>query len=129
MIAKYEALPNIQSVIEVNAPTFAALSRNNKDKTINLLKLMIIAFDRFVNVRNSLSEDHIDFIVSTILSRYKWMTTADLCYVLGEAKMGKYGNLYERLSPMQIFSWIDNYFEQRCSIAENNSIRNSEQFK
>lgn len=105
------------------------LARRDETKTKAVLKIMFIRFSNFVNVKNPLTEEHIDFLADTIVSNYKWLTIADLCFILKQAKMGKYGNLYERLSPMQVFHWIDEHFENRCNVAEQKSIAESKRYK
>lgn len=129
MIETFEGLKNIDDVLNIRTPTIGSFCTKNEVKTKGLLKIMIVKFDMFINMKNSLTDEHVDFIVNTIVTNYKWLTLADLCFVLKEAKMGKYGNLYERLSPMQFFRWMDEYFERRCECAENRSIRDSERYK
>lgn len=128
-IKKYEECVGITAVIQSKAPCFSFLAKQDPVKTKAMIRIMMISFDKFIGVKNPLTEEHIEFITNTILTNYKWLTLADLCYVLKEAKMGKYGNLYERLSPMQFFGWLDNYFELRCATAEQISIREAEKYK
>ena len=128
-IAKYEQCKSIQDIFLAQSSSFGTLARRDEIKTKAMLKIMFIRFSNFVNVKNPLTEEHIDFLADTIVGNYKWLTIADLCFILKQAKMGKYGNLYERLSPMQIFHWIDEHFENRCNIAEQQSIAESKRYK
>lgn len=129
MVEVYENCKNITDVLNTKSLAFGNLARQDEVRTKALIKILFIKFNSFISVKNSLNDEHVDFIANTIVCNYKWLTIADLCYILKQAKMGKYGNLYERLSPMQIFHWIDDHFENRCNYAEQKSIMESEKYK
>ena len=108
---------------------FGALARENRETAQGLIKILFVRFAEFMSMKHSLTEEHIDFITDTILNDYPHLTCADLVYILKEAKCGKHGNLYERLSTQQIFRWIDDYMDRRIEIAERNSIAESQKYK
>lgn len=83
-----------------------------------IIKLNIAALDRFLQLKNPLGEDGIDFIAEQIVNEFGGaLTFADLHVVLTNAKAGRYGNLYERLSPPVVLDWFRKYYNERLDAA------------
>ena len=87
-------------------------------KMLAIIKLNIAALDRFLQLKNPLGEDGIDFIAEQIVNEFGGaLTFADLHVVLTNAKAGRYGNLYERLSPPVVLDWFRKYYNERLDAA------------
>lgn len=105
-------------------PTLAALNRTST-KTLPILKLHIVALDRFLHLKNPLSETEINFIAEQIIDEFGGaLTFADVHLVLKDAKAGKYGKFYERLSAPDVLDWFRNYFSRRLDAAYEINLRN-----
>lgn len=83
-----------------------------------IIKLNIAALDRFLHLKNPLGEDEIDFIAEQIVDEFGGaLTFADLHVVLTNAKAGRYGKFYERLSAPDVLDWFRKYYDERLDAA------------
>lgn len=88
-----------------------------------LIALNIAALDRFLNLKNPLTEEQIDFVADQIVEEFGGaLTMADVHVVLRNVKAGKYGKFYERLSAPTILDWFRQYYEARLDAAERYSL-------
>ena len=83
-----------------------------------MIKLNIAALDRFLHLKNPLSEEEIVFVSEQIVEEFGGaLTFADVHLVLKDAKAGKYGKFYERLSAPDILEWFRIYYDKRLDAA------------
>ena len=71
----------------------------------------------------------IDVIASDIVADFRALNMADVWLVFRRARSGHYGELYESLNTAKVEGWFHEYFNERCSAAEEESIRESERYK
>ena len=64
-----------------------------------------------------------------IVETYPSLTIADINLIFKRAKLGKFGQFYDRLDGQLILGWIDTYFDERCQSAANISMREADKFK
>ena len=102
-------------------PCMLSIRRNSGDggrKMLAVIKLNIAALDRFLHLKNPLSEEEIVFVSEQIVEEFGGaLTFADVHLVLKDAKAGKYGKFYERLSAPDIINWFRDYFDKRLDSA------------
>ena len=105
-------------------PALMTLARQSDEKQVkNMLFLNIAAFDKFLHLKNPLSETEADFIVEQLLDEFGGaLTMADVHLVLRNAKAGKYGKFYERLSAPDILQWFRDYYSERLEAAYQNNL-------
>lgn len=79
------------------------------------IKLHLAALARFLNLRTTLTDEHIDFIADKIVSDqyYKWLKPADLKIFFDRIKMGHYGDFYGNLNSISFFQSLDKYMIER----------------
>ena len=98
-------------------PCMLSIKRNSGDggkKMLAMIKLNIAALDRFLHLKNPLSEEEIVFTSQQIVEEFGGaLTFADIHLVLKDAKAGKYGKFYERLSASDILEWFRTYYDKR----------------
>ena len=77
--------------------------------------LHLSALARFLNLRSTLTNEHIDFIADKILTDeyYKWLKPADLKIFFDRIKMGRYGDFYGNLNSISFFQALDKYMIER----------------
>ena len=109
---------------DAGEPVLKAIAREGGDKQLEAtVALNIAALDRFLHLKNPLSEEEIDFIAGQIVDEYGGaLTMADIHLVLKSAKAGAYGKFYERLSAPDILSWFRVYYESRLVAAEQRNL-------
>ena len=123
-IKTYSAIKTQQDAIVLQKqgePSLCAYKRKG-DKVFKqilaTLAINIAAFDRFLHLKNPLSPDECDFIAEQIVDEFGTaLTLADVYLVLKDAKAGKYGKFYERVSAPDIISWFREYFDKRLDAA------------
>jgi len=83
-----------------------------------VIKINIMALNNFLHLKNPLSEDEIDFIAEQIVDEFGGaLNFGDINIVLRDAKAGKYGKFYERLSAPDILGWFRDYYDSRLDAA------------
>ena len=93
----------------------------NLKKTIAML---LYATDKFLHLKEGMTSEEIFFTAENIISEYGGMITfADIKVILTDARLGKYGKMYERLSCATIMDWFNQYIDKRLDEAEQYSIR------
>lgn len=88
------------------------------EKTGNVrasLKVHLSALSRFLNLKASLHDEHIAFIVEKMMSdeNYRWLNAADLKVFFDRIKMGRYGDFYGNLNTISFFQSLDKYMTER----------------
>ena len=112
----------IEQALSKNIPSLAKTKKVYGDKfTKYYLGLWIINFNRLLNSDNKLTDQQIELLIDEILGEYYMLNAIDLRLIFKKARKEK---LFNRLDPLIVMSWFDNYFNDRCSIAE--SMSNSE---
>lgn len=112
-------------------PVLKAIARQGdvaNKKLIATIKLNLIALDRFLHLKNPLSEEETEFIAEQIVDEFGGaLTFADLHLVLKKGKAGQYGKFYERLSAPDVLDWFRQYFDSRLDAAEKYSYTKSKE--
>lgn len=77
----------------------------------------LVVLDAFLKQKEGLTAEEIELIVEEVVSKYPSLTFADIHVIFRDAKLGKYGELYNRLTCANVVKWFDNYFAKRCETA------------
>ena len=101
----------------------AHTSEESAKSVTALLAANIYALDRFLHLKNGMTNEEVFFAAESVLNEFGGgLTFADIKIVLEGAKMGKYGMFYERLSAPQVIEWFRTYFDERMQAAENYNL-------
>lgn len=99
-------------------------------QVLALVRMHLIALDRFLHLKNPLSEEEVEFIAEEVVEEFGGaLTFADLHLVMRNAKAGRYGKFYERLSAPDVTGWFRGYYEERLDAAERSSERQAREEK
>lgn len=82
-----------------------------------------------MNLGKNMNPDQMNETACMIMDEYSFLTLADINLVFKRAKMGEYGNLYDRLDGSIIMGWFKTYFTNRLETAEAESIREAGTYK
>ena len=103
------------------------IKRESDDNGASLKKtlaMLLFATDRFLHLKEGMSNEEIFFTAENIISEYGGMITfADIKVIFTDARLGKYGKMYERLSCATVMDWFNQYIDKRLGEAEQYSIR------
>lgn len=87
------------------------------------LAALLYALDKFLHLKEGLSDEEIFFTADSIVEEFGGQITfADIKVVIENAKRGNYGKMYERLSCATVMEWFRQYIDQRLDAAEQYSI-------
>lgn len=125
-----KGLNTIELCIKSDAPTIGAMERAlGEKKILAYIKVWIINLQEAINPKRQMTPVQIDECATFILSDFKRLNPADINLVFTNAKKGKYGELYESLNMMKIYSWFEVYYNQRLETASQMSIKESQGHK
>ncbi len=102
-------------------PTLATLRREHGTKAEIIIKLYLTELSELVNLKRSLTDRMQDVIARQILNSYYTLTIADIHVVFTRAITGEWGDYYESLDVPKVLRWFASYFDERCSLAEQQS--------
>lgn len=107
----------MELAIKEGSPCLKRLAREeglDNSKIETLLKLHLVALDAFLKQKNGLSREEIDLVAEEIMDKYGFLISfADINVIFRDAKLGRYGELYQQLSCAKIIKWFDDYVGQR----------------
>ncbi len=120
---------SIEKAIDANTPTLGQLAKYVGDeKPLAFIEMNIALLAVFCNLSNSIKPEQAKMTAELILSEYPNLTIADVNYVFKKAKMGQYGDLYHRLDGQMILKWLGEYFEDRCNVYAERSIKEAQSY-
>ena len=72
-----------------------------------------------MNAKNGLTEEAIELLTDEIFTMYGHILSfPDINLIFRNAKLGRYGELYNQLSSMKIMQWFDKYVDEKLNTAE-----------
>lgn len=117
-------LKTISDAIKSKAPTLATIKKDNgPDFTQSFIVLWLVYLNKLLDLKNPMNEEQIDLCSESILSEFYMLKISDLTFVFKEIVSGKHGKFYERLAISDILSIFSTYFDERCKVAEEETLR------
>lgn len=116
--------------ITSSTPALAELKKDQgEDKAIKVIELWISDLNDFLNISRKMNPFQIKQTAIMILSEFYYFKLTDINLVFSKAKRGEFGKLYESLDGMKIFSWFEQYNQERCQVAYNEALREHDNLK
>lgn len=127
---KCRNLNTIPAVLHSNLPTLGAIVRKfGDDFTQAYLEGWIVNLREFINVGKKMNDIQTHETAMLILQEYPSLNIADINLIFKRAKLGKFGEVYDRLDGQLILGWLEKYFNERCAAAAMLSIQEAESLK
>jgi len=115
---------------EYNTPSLGYLKNKvNELLAVSLIKAHLLELSDYLNLTRSMTGAQIDITAEMILDEFPMIKIADMIYIFKQAKMGKFGAIYEGLDGAKILSWFRQVFDERLNAAEFVSDREHENQK
>jgi hypothetical protein len=92
--------------------SLAAARKEDKEMADNLVQYMIAKTAKAFNIKRNISPDQIRECLENIALEYPHYKLSEIYYVLRKLKMGRYGQIFERLDEQTIMSVFDRYEEE-----------------
>lgn len=120
-------LPRVRTTAQALAlcethPSLGRLRREHGEKVEVVIQLYLVELGELVNIKRPLTEKQIALIAQEVVSRYPFFTMVDLHVLFRRAVTGGFGEWYESLDVPKVMRWFSLYFQERCSLAEEESI-------
>lgn len=94
--------------------------------------MMVIWMESFINfysTTGTMDKFQVAETINLIIDEYPHYTMYDFKLFFKRAKLGDYGEVYGRMDGQVILSWLRKYDIRRDTAAQNESIKESEQYK
>lgn len=103
----------VEQAIAVDAPKLGAMTRGGLP-TLAVIKLNIAAMDKALRCKDGLTPEDIELIAEEVTERWSGLLTmADVSLIIRNAKVGKYGELYEKLTAAKVIGWFESYASEK----------------
>ena len=123
-------LNDYPDIFKANLPSLASINKQyGYDFTQAYIEGWIVNLREFINVGKKMTDNQTQETAMLILDEYFNLTIADINMVFKNAKMGKYGAMYDRLDGQMILSWFEKHLNSRCAAAAELSMREADQYK
>ena len=114
----------IEKAMNANAPTIAAFNREMGNPfTEGLIMAWLAYLNGMLNLRRPMTDDQIEMCAVSITEEFSALKISDLTLLVKKITNGECGEFYESLSPAKVLTFFREYFDERCSIAEEQSLR------
>lgn len=105
----------LNDVIKSETPALATIVKDNgKQVAKSLVIIALVDLIEFYNVSNTFSDTQINSTSDLIMTEFYWLKPEDFKLCFNNAKIGKYGQLYNRLDGAVIFEWLNTYQNERA---------------
>lgn len=116
--------------IESKAPTIASIRKSfGQDYIQAYIEMWIVNLRMFFNVGKSMTDEQTYMTAELIVDTFYNLNIADINLIFKNAKLGKYGKIYDRLDGNIILEWFQIYFDERCNVAAERSIREAHSYR
>ncbi|MGV3705434.1 MAG: hypothetical protein ACO1NU_08650 [Arcticibacter sp.] len=104
--------------------TIGDLYRQDPDKTDDCIVLILNDLRMFFQVDKVINTDGLYSLASIITTQYRHLTLEELAICMNMAKLGEYGQVYNRLDGAIILGWIKKYnTEKQSRLNERNYVK------
>jgi hypothetical protein len=123
-------IDNIPAAIEIKTPSIASISKKfGEDFTQAYIEGWIVNLRDFLNVGKKMTDQQTQETAIMIVDEYYNLTIADINIIFKRAKLGQWGQIYDRMDGQIILSWFYKYFQERCKAAADKSILEADKYK
>lgn len=122
-------LTGIDVAMNAPAPTLGTIQREkSRNFTIGLVMGWLVYLNDILNLNKPMSEDQIELCAIEITDEFYSLKISDLTFLFRRIIAGQYGEFYESLSISKVLTFFRNYFDERCLLAEKQTIRHHADF-
>ena len=120
----------VPAALESGTPSIAIINKKfGEDFTQAYIEGWIVHLREFLNIGKKMTDQQTQETAMMILDEYYNLTIADINIIFKRAKLGRWGQIYDRIDGQIILSWFDQYFRERCKAAQEKSIQEADRYK
>jgi hypothetical protein len=121
---------NIFAALEAGTPSIVKIKKTYGEDFIQAyIEGWIVNLREFLNLGRKMTDEQTHETAMIIVDEYYNLTIADINIIFKRAKLGRWGQIYDRLDGQVILSWFDKYFQERCKVAADKSILEADKYK
>lgn len=110
--------------MNANAPTLGTIQREKgRDFTEGLIMGWLVYLNKMLNLNKPMSEDQIEMCAIEVNNEFYGLKISDLTLLFKRIISGAYGEFYESLTIPKVLTFFRTYFDERCELAEQQSLR------
>jgi hypothetical protein len=122
-------LTTIEVAMNSPAPSLGTLHREkSRDFTIGLVMGWLVYLNDLLALRKPMSEDQIELCAIEITDTFYSLKMSDLAFLFRRIIAGQYGEFYESLTISKVLTFFRDYFDERCRMAAQQSMRQHADF-
>ena len=116
-------VPTAKIAFELNTPQLSILKKEAGDNVLRAFLVEALSdLIMFFNVGKTMNQQQLVQVVELITDNYYFLRPSELKYCFNQAKIGKYGKLYDRIDGSIIFEWIEKYLLEREEVIYQKNI-------
>lgn len=117
-------LTNIELAMNAAAPTLGTFAREKgKDFAIGLVMGWLVYLNDILNLNKPMTEDQIELCAIEVNNTFYSLKISDLTFLFKKIISGSYGEFYESLTIPKVLTFFRVYYDERCTAAEQQSLR------
>ena len=127
---KCRKINEIEQAIKSGTPSLAKINKQfGEDFLLAYIEGWIVNLREFLNVGRNMTDTQTQETALLIMEQYYNITVAEINLIFKKAKIGHFGQIYDRLDGQVILSWFDIYYKNRCHTFAENSIQEADKYK
>ncbi len=108
-------MTTLSDVANADTPAIAAIRRDHGPVVAKaFLVIALVDLIDFFNVTNTFTDQQINATADLIMQEFYWLKPEDFKLCFNNAKLGRYGQTYNRLDGAVIFEWLNTYQSERA---------------
>lgn len=109
--------------MNADSPTIGTFKREHGNEfTEGLVMAWLMHLNKILNLKRPMSDEAIEMCAIDVTKEFYAIKMSDLSFLFKRIYSGFYGEFYESLSIPKVMTFFREYFDERCEIAENESI-------
>ena len=127
---KCRKINEIEQAIKSETPSLAKINKDfGEDFLLAYIEGWIVNLREFLNVGRKMTDVQTQETALLIMEQFYNITVAEVNLIFKKAKIGHFGQIYDRLDGQVILSWFDKYYKNRCNTFAENSIQEADKYK
>jgi hypothetical protein len=123
-------IDNVSAALDAGTPSLVKIKKTfGEDFTQAYIEGWIVNLREFLNLGRKMTDEQTQETAMMIVDEYYNLTIADINIIFKRAKLGRWGQIYDRLDGQVILSWFDKYFQERCRTAADKSVLEADKYK
>lgn len=127
---KCRKINEIEQAISSETPSLANINKQfGEDFLLAYIEGWIVNLREFLNVGKSMTDAQTQETALLIMEQYYNIKVAEINLIFKKAKLGHFGQVYDRLDGQVILSWFDKHYKERCHLFAEKSMSEASKYK